>query len=96
VGDEWIYLLNAVESKITIIRPFAERFESLKTIMPPIVGTITVGSSPRSFILDPEVRKIYVVIRGGNNISVINKTTKREEQIIPVGNKPYGIAIFSQ
>jgi YVTN family beta-propeller protein len=89
-----IYLLKEAEGEIMIIRPFEERFENLKTTMPPIMGVISVESAPRSFILDPEARNIYVVNRGSNNISVVDKTTKKEEQIIPVGNKPYGIAIF--
>lgn len=59
-----------------------------------MLGTILVGSSPRSLILDPEGRKIYVVNRGSDSVSVIDKTTRREEQVIPVGKKPYGIAMF--
>ncbi|MBI4682020.1 MAG: YncE family protein [Nitrospirae bacterium] len=89
-----IYLLKEVPGEIMIIRPFAEVFDSLKTVMPPVMGTIPVGSSPRSFILDPEGRKLYVVNRGSDNISIIDKTTKREEEVVPVGRSPYGIAVF--
>ncbi|HIC90674.1 MAG TPA: hypothetical protein EYP21_01145, partial [Syntrophaceae bacterium] len=63
-------------------------------IMNPITGTVAVGKSPRTIGMDPEARKIYVVNRGSNNISVIDKTTKREEQVIPVSERPYGIAVF--
>jgi YVTN family beta-propeller protein len=89
-----IYLLKEVPGEIMIIRPFTKGFDSLKTMMPPIMGTISVGISPRSIILDPEARKLYVVNRGSDNISVIDKTTKRQEEVIQVGKRPYGIAVF--
>lgn len=89
-----IYLLKELSSEIVIIRPFSEVLGFQRSTMSPVVGTIAVGNSPRSFILDPEGRKIYVVNRGSDSVSVIDKTTKREEQVIPAGKKPYGIAMF--
>jgi YVTN family beta-propeller protein len=58
------------------------------------MGTIGVGSNPKSFILDPEARKFYVVNRGAGNVTVIDKTTRKEERVIPVGKNPYGITMF--
>jgi len=89
-----IYLLKDITSEIMIIRPFSEAFSTMRTTMAPIIGTIVVGNSPRALILDPEGRKIYVVNRGSETVSVIDKTTAREEQVIPVGKRPYGIAMF--
>jgi YVTN family beta-propeller protein len=89
-----IYLLKEVTGEIMIIKPVVEDFETLKRIMTPIMGTIAVGDYPRSLILDLETRRLYVVNRGSNNISVIDRITKKEEQVIPVGRKPYGIAMF--
>ncbi|MFZ3138939.1 MAG: YncE family protein [Thermodesulfovibrionales bacterium] len=89
-----IYLLKEISGEIMIIRPFSEALSTVKTTIAPVMGTITVGNSPRSLILDPEGRKIYVVNRGSDNVSVIDKTTSREEKVIPVGKKPYGIAMF--
>src|SRR4030042_5860746 len=89
-----IYLLKDFSGEIMIIRPFSEAFSTTRTTMAPIVSTIAVGNSPRALILDPEGRKIYVVNRGSDTVSVIDKTTKREEQVIPTGKKPYGIAMF--
>lgn len=91
-----IYLLNERAGEIDIMKPFADDFDALKSIMPPIMGTIFVGSSPRSFILDPDGRKFFVVNRGSDTISIINKTTRREEQVISVGGSPYGIAAFTK
>ncbi|MBI5665149.1 MAG: YncE family protein [Nitrospirae bacterium] len=89
-----LYLLKERPGQVVIVRPFADGIDTFKTVMPPVMGTIAVGSSPRSFILDPEARKLYVVNRGSDSISVIDKTTMKEEQVIPVGKKPYGITIF--
>jgi YVTN family beta-propeller protein len=89
-----LYLLKEQSGEIIIIRPFSEAFGSQKTTVSPVVGSIGVGSLPRSFILDTDGRKIYVVNRGSDNVSVIDKTTRREEKIIPVGKRPYGITAF--
>jgi YVTN family beta-propeller protein len=88
-----IYLLKEIPGEVLIIRPMAEKQTPIKTFTP-IVGTIPVGSAPRSLMLDPEARKLYVVNRGSQNVSVIDKTTTREEKVIPVGKKPYGIAMI--
>jgi YVTN family beta-propeller protein len=44
--------------------------------------------------MDPEGRKLYVVNRGSDNVSVVDKTTRAEVQVMPVGKKPYGVAMF--
>lgn len=93
-GFDRIYLLKEMPGEIMIIRPFPDSFDSFKSIMPPVMGVIPVGDFPRSFVLGPEHRKLYVVNRGANTISVVDKTTRKEEQVIHVGRKPYGIAIF--
>jgi YVTN family beta-propeller protein len=90
---ERIYLLKEVPGEIMIIRPSLEDQSPIKTITP-IIGTIPVGSSPRGLMLDPEARKLYVVNRGSHTVSVIDKTTRREEKVIPVGKKPYGITMI--
>jgi YVTN family beta-propeller protein len=89
-----IYLLKDAPGQIVIIRPFSEAFGSLKTTVAPILSTIMVGNSPRSLILDPEDRRIYVVNRGSDTVSEIDKTTRRVERVIPVGKRPYGITMF--
>lgn len=91
-----LYLLKERPGEIMIIKPFAEGFDTIGTFMPPVMGRITVGDLPRSFIMDPEGRKIYVVNRGSDNISVVDKTLKKEEQLIPVGKRPYGITVFQR
>jgi len=89
-----IYLLKEVPGEIMIIRPPSADFGALRQTMVPAVGAVTVGTSPRALISDPEGRKLYVVNRGSDTVSVIDKTTKREEQVIPVGKRPYSLAMF--
>ena len=91
-----LYLLKQFPPKIVILKPFESSFDNLKSIMPPVMGSITVGDSPRSFIMDNETRMIYVVNQESNNISVVDKTAKRLDHEIPVGSMPYGIALFRQ
>jgi YVTN family beta-propeller protein len=90
---ERIYLLKEVPGEVMIIRPMVEDQSPVKTITP-IVGIMQAGTTPRSFMLDPEAKKLYIVNRGSHNVSVIDKTTRKEEKVIPVGKKPYGIAMI--
>jgi YVTN family beta-propeller protein len=91
-----LYLLKESPGEVVIVRPFTDGLDTFRTVTPPVMGIIAVGDSPRSLVLDPEARKLYVVNRGSDSISVIDKTTKKEEQIIPVGKRPYGIIIFQK
>jgi YVTN family beta-propeller protein len=88
-----LYLLKETSGEILFLRVFTEGLRNVEAILPPIVGTVRVGNNPRSFILDPETRMLYIVNRGDNTISVVNKTTKRQEQVIPVGRRPYDITV---
>lgn len=92
-----IYLLRDVTNEVVIIRPYSGALgttPNIATTLSPVLGTIPVGSSPRSLMFDPEGRTIYVVNRGSDTVSEIDKTTKRVTRTIPVGKKPYGIAMF--
>ncbi|MEC4685279.1 MAG: DUF4382 domain-containing protein [Nitrospirota bacterium] len=89
-----IYLLREVPGEIMIIRPFLENYYTADTVMPLVTGTIPVGTSPRSMIMDPEARNLYVVNRESDNVSVVDKTARKVERVIPVGKNPYGIAMF--
>ena len=62
----------------------------------PVLGRISVGTTPRSLTLDNEKRKIFAVNRGSDDIYVIDKTTRRTELKIPVGKRPYDIAVLPE
>lgn len=62
----------------------------------PVWGVTPLQGLPRSPLLDQEGREIYVVNRGSGSVSVISRTTGKEEKIIPVGGKPFEIVGFAQ
>jgi YVTN family beta-propeller protein len=88
-----IYVLKDAPGEILILRP-PSTLQTVHLDLPPIVGTIRVGLSPASFILDTEGRLFYVVNRGSDSVTVVNKTSGSVEKAIPVGRRPYGIAMF--
>ena len=88
-----VYLLRESAGEIVIIRPPTES-DFARTGVTPIIGTIRVGRAPRAMTFDPEAGKIYVLNRGDGTVSVIDRTTRREEKVIPTGKKPYGITLF--
>jgi len=87
-----IYLLK--NSEVLVIKPLSEISGLTKTIHALTIESVKVGKSPSSLIIDPEGRKLYVVNRDSNSVSVIDKTTRKQIKIIPVCKKPYYIAIF--
>ena len=91
-----VYLLREMPGEVMVIRTPARQNHSIRSELTPVMGMIPVGRFPRSIAIDPEIRKLYVVNRGSDTITVIDKTTKQLEQTIPVGRKPYGIAMFSE
>jgi YVTN family beta-propeller protein len=90
-----VYLLKARSSEVLFINPYSEGADQFRSAISPVMASVYLGGAPRSVILDPEMRKLYVVNRGDDSISVINTTTKRLERTIPVAKNPYGIAMFS-
>jgi len=91
-----LYLIKELTGEIISIRPPSELFSMVRSplTIAPVIDSVKVGSLPRSLILDPERRRLYVVNKGDGSISVIDKTTNKVEKIITVGNNPYGIAMF--
>jgi YVTN family beta-propeller protein len=94
---ERIYLLREFPGDVITLRLPAARISggpaSMTTSM---IGKVALGESPRSFILDDEEGRLYAVNSGSDTVSVVNKITGKEVQIIPVGKRPYGIAMFPQ
>ena len=91
-----LYLLKDMPGEIVIMRLLEGLMPAAQSTMPSVMGIIPVGNSPRAFMLDPEGRKIYVVIRGEDSVMVFDKTTKKKERVIPVGKRPYGLTTFSR
>ncbi len=56
------------------------------------LATGPVGQEPNRIGLDADRGKLYVVNRGSDNVSVLDKNTLRPRTEIPAGKRPYGIA----
>ncbi|UCH82040.1 MAG: YncE family protein [Nitrospiraceae bacterium] len=91
-----IYLLRDSPPEIVTIRPSSNENIQLQSMISPVLGRISVGTTPRSLTLDNEKRKIFAVNRGSDDIYVIDKTTRRTELKIPVGKRPYDIAVLPE
>lgn len=57
------------------------------------LNSVPVGVDPYRLALDADRGKIYVVNRGSNDVTVLDKETLQVRATIPVGKRPYGIAI---
>ncbi|MBI4826007.1 MAG: YncE family protein [Nitrospirae bacterium] len=90
-----VYILKEMPSEIMVINSYFEGSGNSVSHVSPIISSIPVPDSPRAFMLDPESRKLYVVSRSTDSVSVINTINTVEEKGIPVGRNPYGIAMFS-
>jgi YVTN family beta-propeller protein len=57
------------------------------------IGGFQTGKSPFRIVRDPDRDKLYVVNREGDSVTVVDRLSRRVEATIPVGKRPYGIAI---
>jgi len=87
-----MYVLKEIPGEIIVARPSSLAPE--RQVLPPVVGALEVGGKPRSFILDAEGRIFYIVDSASDSIFAVNKATGAVEKAIPVGKRPYGIAMF--
>jgi YVTN family beta-propeller protein len=60
----------------------------------PVVGAVSVGQGPSRMVLDPEGRKLYVTCQGSDSLNVVDKTSRKVEQTVEVGHRPYAVAII--
>lgn len=57
------------------------------------LGATTVGAEPNRLALDVDRDKIYVVNRGSDNITVVDRNSRIVKTEIPTTKRPFGIAI---
>jgi len=57
------------------------------------LDSIPVDDEPVYLELDPEREKLYVVNRGSDTVTVIDKFSRRVRATIQVGKRPYAIAV---
>lgn len=57
------------------------------------LDSVKVGEDPYRLALDVDRAKVYVVNRGSNSVTVVDRNTRRVRTEVPMGKDPYGIAI---
>jgi len=55
-----------------------------------------VGDLPSHMAMDTPRRKLYVVNRLSEDVSVVDLATKKVKTVIEVGRKPCGIAVIEE
>ena len=58
------------------------------------LGSVQMGGKPFRIALDPTRDKLYVVNREGGSVTMLDRVSRRVERTIPVGKRPYGVAIL--
>lgn len=91
-----LYILREFPGELTTVMLPRELNGKGQFDMLPVLGIVALEKKPRSLLMDKEERKIYVVNRGSDSVSVLNKSSRTTEKRIPVGKNPYEITSFSQ
>ncbi|GAB4486907.1 MAG: hypothetical protein OHK006_15310 [Thermodesulfovibrionales bacterium] len=94
-GFDRLYFLRE-SGEIAVMRIFWDQVSFAKTVSPSMLGTVQTGKQPVSLVFDPDGRKIYVVNKGSETVTVVDRTTRTEEKVIPAGKGPSGIGVFQE
>jgi len=94
--SERLYLLLEFPGSVRILRRPSVSFDNISSVNPVKMGHILTGTKPHAFTLDPESSRLYVVNKGSNSVSVIDKTSRRKVMDIPVGQEPDSIVTFPE
>jgi YVTN family beta-propeller protein len=79
--------------RLFLARPAAGRVVLYDVTQGSEIESIPVGQDPRYLALDTEREKLYVVNRGSDTVTVIDRVSRRVRATIQVGKRPYAMAI---
>ncbi len=79
--------------RLFVARPRDGRVALFDLTLNADVESIAVGEEPRDLAVEPDREKLYVVNRGSNSVTVIDRFSRRVRATIEVGKRPYAIAI---
>ena len=82
----WVYVTNANSNDVSLIY----------TSMDMVTQSVSVQDFPLHMGVDTLRRKLYVVNKLSDKVSVIGLASKRVKGAIEVGKKPYGIAVVEE
>ena len=87
-----LYLLRQRPAELVVIRPVTGA--GTESIFSPVLSTIPLGGEPTDIELDIEENRLLIVNTLLDKVTVIDKTMNRRVMDIPVGNRPYRIAVL--
>jgi YVTN family beta-propeller protein len=87
-------LPDQASNRLFVVKGAQNRVTVFDTALNVEIGGFSVGRSPNRIALDPDRDKLYVVNREGNSVTVVDRLSRRVEKTIPVGKRPYAIAII--
>ncbi len=79
--------------RVFLPQPRAPRLSVFNVTLNAEIGVVEVGAQPRDMALDTDREKLYVVNRGSNSVTVVDRNSQRVRATIQVGKGPYAIAI---
>ncbi|MBI2528388.1 MAG: beta-propeller fold lactonase family protein [Candidatus Rokubacteria bacterium] len=80
-------------TRLLIARPREARVSLFDVGLNAEVDSIAVGEEPRYLALEPDREKLYVVNRGSDTVTVIDRFSRRVRATIQVGKRPYAIVL---
>ena len=87
-------LPDQIANRLFVVKGTQSRVVVFDTALNVEIGGFSTGRSPFRIALDQDRDKLYVVNREGNSVTVADRLSRRVEKTIPVGKRPYGIAII--
>jgi YVTN family beta-propeller protein len=82
----WVYVSIANNNEVVF----------MYTSMDMVTKNVSVGDLPSYMAMDTPRRKLYVVNRLSEDVSVVDLATKKVKAVIEVGRKPCGIAVIEE
>lgn len=87
-------LPDAIPNRLFVVKGTQGRVTVFDTALNVEIGGFSVGRGPHRIALDPDRDKLYVTNREGNSVTVVDRLSRRVDATIPVGKRPYAIAII--
>jgi YVTN family beta-propeller protein len=87
-----VYLLRGRPGELVVLR--LQDVSATTSMISPVLATIPLGGEPSDLELDIEENRLLVVNRMLNRLTIIDKTMNRKVMDIPVGKRPFGLALL--
>lgn len=93
VGIAAAVLPDGTRGRVFVARSRLNRLSLFDINLNAELDSAAVGVTPHRLALDADRGKLYLVTRGSDSVTVIDRASRRVRATIPVGKRPYAIAI---